>query len=65
MNELCMIFIINLLHAKFVMYVTRSAIICEALWHWPQELMISFILMGRPFASVLPIQRCVLDPIYA
>ncbi len=47
------------------MYATHNAIICEALWHWPQELMINFKLMGKLFASVLPIQRCVLDPIYA
>ncbi len=65
MNELCTIFIINSFHAKFVMYATHNAIICEALWHWPQELMINFKLMGKLFASVLPIQRCVLDPIYA
>jgi hypothetical protein len=56
MNELCMIFIINILHAKFVMYATRSAIICETLWHWPQELMINFIFTNKPFASALPIQ---------
>jgi len=65
MNELRTIFIINSLHAKFVMYATRNAIICEALRHWPQELMINFILMGGLFARVLPIQRCVLDPIYS
>ncbi len=56
MNELCMIFIINMLHVKFVMYATCSAIICETLWHWPQELMINFIFMGIPFANVLLIQ---------
>jgi hypothetical protein len=65
MNELRTIFIINSLHAKFMMYATRNAIICGALWHWPQELMINFILMGGLFARVLPIQRCVLDPIYS
>jgi hypothetical protein len=42
--------------AKWIQtHVTHSAITCEALWHWPQELTISFILMGETFGVVLPI----------
>jgi hypothetical protein len=52
--------------AKWVKtYATHSAIICEALWHWPQELMISLILMGKLFGVVLPIHTHIMDPIYA
>jgi hypothetical protein len=51
--------------AKWVKtYATHSAIICEALWHWPKELMISLILMGKLFGVVLPNHIHILDPIY-
>jgi hypothetical protein len=52
--------------AKWVKtYATHSAIICEALWDWPQELTISFILMGKMFGVVLPIHIHIMDLIYA
>ncbi len=51
--------------AKWVKtYAKHSAIICEAFWHWPKELTISFILMGRLFGVVLPIHIHIMDPIY-
>jgi len=51
--------------AKWIQtYVTRSVIICEMLWHWPQELTINLILMVGLLGVVLLIQTCFLDPIY-